>query len=363
MTKKTVGYVQLEWTCPRCETRNPGPQKFCNGCGGPQPPDVKFEQPAQEKLLTDAGEIARAKAGPDVHCPYCSSRNPATAKFCGACGGELKGGQARARGQVLGAHQPGAAAPVTCRACGTSNAAGTSRCTNCGASLAAAAAEGATPAAAAGARPSLRGRALYAGAGLLLLLCLGAAAVFFLLSNRTQTVEARVDRLAWSRILPILALVEVQRETWQDEVPPDASVGACTLQYRDTQSEPAPNATEVCGTPYTVDTGSGYGEVVQDCEYQVYAEWCSYTALDWQTVDTVTQTGEDPSPFWPEVTLAGDERFGEGVESYRVVFATPDGEYEYEPADAAEFGWYEVGSAWLLEVNALGSIVSIEPAD
>jgi hypothetical protein len=62
MTRKTVGYVQLEWACPRCETRNPGPQKFCNGCGGPQPPDVKFEQPAQEKLLTDAGDRKGGRA-------------------------------------------------------------------------------------------------------------------------------------------------------------------------------------------------------------------------------------------------------------------------------------------------------------
>ena len=33
MTRKTVGYVELEWTCDHCGTENPGPRKFCNNCG------------------------------------------------------------------------------------------------------------------------------------------------------------------------------------------------------------------------------------------------------------------------------------------------------------------------------------------
>src|SRR3989337_2565526 len=135
MVKKTVGYVKLEWTCPRCGTRNPGPQKFCNGCGAPQPEDVVFEQPAQERLIEDKAELARAKAGPDVHCPYCGARNPAGAKFCGACGGNLAQGQAREKGRVLGAFRSGPAPKVKCPACGTENLADAGRCTNRGSPL------------------------------------------------------------------------------------------------------------------------------------------------------------------------------------------------------------------------------------
>ncbi len=111
MTKKTVGYVKMLWSCPRCATRNPGPQKFCNGCGAPQPSDVPFEQAPEEKLLTDAAEIALAKAGPDVHCPYCNGRNAGNAKFCGACGGDLAGAKARQAGVVAGAFRSQPAAP------------------------------------------------------------------------------------------------------------------------------------------------------------------------------------------------------------------------------------------------------------
>jgi hypothetical protein len=360
MTKKTVGYVHLEWACPRCLTRNPGPQKFCNGCGAPQPPDVEFEQPVQEKVLKDAAEIAKAKAGPDIHCPFCGSRNAGTAKFCGACGGDLKEGQKREGGRVLGAHRAREAPPVVCPACGASNQPGAPRCARCGSALAVAAEPSAE--AKPTTQPITRNKAAIGAIGLLLVLCLGAAAVFFLLGNRTSQVEAQVESVEWSRSMPILALAEVQSEAWADEIPADAPIGACSLEYRYTQSEPAANAVEVCGTPYTVDTGGGYGEVVQDCQYEVYDEWCSYTALDWQVVDTATVSGMDLSPYWPEVALGEGEQYGEGEEQYHVVFATEDGLVRYEPGDASEFAQFEPGSLWMLEVNALGAILGIESA-
>ncbi|NJN94563.1 MAG: zinc ribbon domain-containing protein [Anaerolineales bacterium] len=89
MTRKTLGYVKLIWNCPNCGSRNPGPQKTCSNCGTPQPDNVKFEQLPQSELVTDAAEIAQAKAGPDVHCYYCGSRNAASAKVCSQCGADL----------------------------------------------------------------------------------------------------------------------------------------------------------------------------------------------------------------------------------------------------------------------------------
>ena len=119
MAKKSIGFVELIWTCPRCTTKNPGPNKFCTACGAPQPENVAFEQAPDAKLITDAEKIARAKAGPDIHCPYCNARNPAGSKFCGACGGDQSGAKARASGGVVGAFSQTAApaaptaAPVT----------------------------------------------------------------------------------------------------------------------------------------------------------------------------------------------------------------------------------------------------------
>jgi Double zinc ribbon len=362
MTKKKIGYVHLLWSCPRCATRNPGPQKFCNGCGAPQPPEVEFEQAPEEKLLTDAAEIARAQAGPDTHCPYCGGRNPAGAKFCGACGGDLAGAEARPSGKVVGAFRSTPAAPIVCNRCGTSNPATSLRCSQCGASLAPvspAAPEPAarTPTAGRPARrfPMILGIVLAALCGL-------AALVVLLLANRKSETIGVVDSADWERRVAIEALQSVEHEDWQDEIPSSASLGSCREEYRYTSSEPVANSVEVCGTPYTEDTGSGYGEVVQDCEYEVYDSRCSYTIEEWAVVDTEVASGSYGVPAWPSFSLASNERKGEASESYSVVFVTDEGRYTYTPDSAAEFSTFTDGSEWLLEISGFGSITGIEPA-
>ena len=135
MVKKSLGYVRTEWTCPNCQTRNPGPQKTCASCGMPQPDDVKFEQTAQEEIITNEAEIEKAKAGPDIHCYYCGSRNPAGAATCSQCGADLTEGTARKSGDILGGHRQGPAPKITCSACGAENEANASKCGQCGALL------------------------------------------------------------------------------------------------------------------------------------------------------------------------------------------------------------------------------------
>jgi hypothetical protein len=360
MTKKTVGYVHMLWSCPRCATRNPGPQKFCNGCGGPQPADVPFEQAPEEKMLTDAAEIARAKAGPDVHCPFCSGRNPATAKFCGACGGDLSGGKARDAGKVAGAFRSAPAAPVTCARCGTSNSASSLKCSNCGASLAPAVAPAGSVPPAAPARPA--GRSPVVLILILAGLCGLAALAALLFASRKTEVIGEVDSIAWERSVAVEAMRDVDREAWRDEVPAGADLGACREEYRYTSQDPVANSTEVCGTPYTLDTGSGYGEVVQDCVYEVYDDRCSYTAEEWTVVDTLVSSGAAGFPTWPSVSLAVNERQGEQTETYTVVFQTDDGRYTYTPSSASEFTTFSIGSRWILEISGFGSISSLQPA-
>ena len=76
MPQKTEGFIELEWTCPSCQSNNPGPVKTCQNCGSPQPVDVAFHLPGQANLRTDEAITHQAEAGPDVHCPYCGARNP-----------------------------------------------------------------------------------------------------------------------------------------------------------------------------------------------------------------------------------------------------------------------------------------------
>ncbi len=354
MVKKTVGYVQLEWTCPSCGAKNPGPQKTCAGCGAPQPEGVAFEQAAQEELITEKEEIQRAKAGPDVHCAYCGARNPAGAEICTQCGADLVEGKARVSGQVMGAHRDKPAPEVPCPSCGTLNPATAHKCSQCGSSIT---------------RPEPRpepvkaprggcGPAIYVvGAALILLVALG-----IFLARPSSDIIGTVEDVSWTRSIAIEGLVPVTHENWLDEIPPGVVRGACTQKVHHIQNDPAPNAKEVCGTPYTVDTGSGYGQVTQDCQYQVYADWCEYQVQEWRKVDEVVLNGSGLNARWPDPQLGVRQREGGGEESYEILFDTDGKAYTYITHDPAEFAQFQPGSRWTLRVNKLNAVVSIEPA-
>jgi hypothetical protein len=359
MVKKTVGYVELEWPCPRCQTRNPGTNKFCNGCGGPQPEGVAFEQPLQEKLITDAAKLAQAKAGPDVHCGFCSGRNAAGATFCGSCGADLSSAKAREKGRVVGAHRAAPVPDVACPACGTLNPAETRQCKQCSAPLPGAAQAPAAqqPPAKPRSRGALIALAIVGG------LCLLGGLILMLLAGRTQDRVAQVQSIAWERQVEILGLLPVEREDWADQIPSDADVGSCREELRQTVDSPQPGAVEVCGTPYTLDTGSGFGEVVQDCIYEVYDDYCEYSVLDWTVVDTAILRGGDLRPIWPAPSLSGQEKLGDQSQSFQVTLVGDGETYTYAPDSESEFAQFSPGSSWLLAVNSFGAVAGVEPAD
>jgi hypothetical protein len=371
MARKKLGFVELEWTCPNCGNENPGPRKFCNGCGAPQPADVSFHQAAHEILLTNEADIARAAAGADVHCAYCNARNAAGATFCGACGADLSEAVARSSGQVLGAFRKDPARSVTCPACGTLNLPNAMKCAGCGSSLAGVSekAEADQSAGRPEAAPARPGRIPAPGRGLprwlmigIGVACLAVAALVISLLTKTQELIGTVSEVNWTYSQPIEGLTPVESETWWDELPAGAEAGSCQKELRETSSEPVSGSVEVCGTPYTVDTGGGYGEVVQDCTYEIYDDWCSYTEMAWTVIDTSVLHGEDLNPRWPQPLLTTDQRLGERETQYEVTFDTGDDSYRYEPEDEASYLNFLPGSTWLLEVNGLGAVVAVEPA-
>jgi ribosomal protein L40E len=359
MSKETLGYVQLEWTCPRCNTRNPGLEKLCRGCGAAQPQNVQFEQAAQESLITDEKMVASAKAGPDVHCIYCGTRNPAGAETCKQCGADLTQAVTREHGRVVGAHRAEPAPAVHCPSCGSENEATALRCQTCGASLAETRRPDAAPTPEPAGAPRKSRRGLWIGIGVA---ALALIVVYFILAGRTEDLVGRVQEIYWMRSIGIETQQPVSHEDWHDEIPAGGVLVGCQERLHHTESEPVANAKKVCGTPYTVDLGSGAGEVVQDCEYEVYADWCEYTLQEWQEVDAYVLTGDDHSPVWPELTLGDGEREGERLEVYTVIFVTEDDSYTYEAEDLDEYNQYQVGSQWLLEVNTFNHLVGVAPA-
>ncbi len=355
MSKKSLGYVHMQWVCPYCGAKNKGLDKKCASCAAAQPDDVQFEQAAQEKIITDETTIAKAKAGADVHCAYCGTRNEAETAVCQQCGADLSEGSKRETGRVTGAHRTKAAPPVPCPYCGSENPADAATCQNCGASTSKE--KQAPPSPPSPKKKSKMPIAIVIGIVLFLIACCG----FLFLSNRTEDESAKVDGIEWKRTVNVEALVPVTHETWKDEIPNDAiGVGVCVSKEHHTQSNPPSNtssaSTEVCGTPYTVDQGSGLGEVVQDCEYIIYAQWCDYTVEEWAVVHEAIADGTDMNPYWPEVNLSAGEREGGRDESYTVDFAADGKSYTYHTGDEAEYKLYRVGTNWVLKVNTFGSV-------
>lgn len=364
MAKKKLGYVEMEWVCPRCGSKNSGPQKTCTTCGGPQPKEVKFQQREGQELIKGEEAEKIAQAGPDVHCAFCGTRNKGDAQVCIQCGADLKEGKRREAGEVVGAFSTAPLPDRPCPSCGHMNPAGSLRCSNCGASLAEPAApEPAVPepkpAPASGKPVKLSPLVMVLGiTGILalLILCVSLA----ISAGRTEVVTGSVRNSSWATNMVIEQYQIVTRQGWVDEIPQGAQMGSCEYRFAYTASEPQPVSTEVCGTPYTVDQGTGFGEVVQDCVYETYAEYCEYTVEDWVAVEQLQLQGDDLYPQLPEASLAGDQRAGETNAVYTIWFNTDQGLLEYQTRDLNLFQLAQAGSEWELEVNRSGDVVSAE---
>jgi hypothetical protein len=202
--------------------------------------------------------------------------------------------------------------------------------------------------------------AIIIGGAVLLLLCVCALA-FFVFSSRTEEVAGAVSDVAWSRSIAIEGLVPVTQEDWRDEIPAGSQVGSCTERVHHTQDTPASNARELCGTPYVVDTGTGAGEVVQDCQYEVLENYCEYTVYEWREVDTAQLTGNNFSPVWPKPLLNSEQRMGQRAEEYIVTFTSERGQYRYTTTDPNLFNQFQIGSRWRLQVNSFNGVTDVEP--
>jgi len=345
--------VELEWVCPNCDGRNRGSIKTCQNCGAPQPNNVKFQRAADEKIITDANVIAAAKAGADIHCGFCGTRNPATAVNCSQCGGDLKEGQARQAGQILQAAPP-ALKVVTCISCGAENPGSERTCKQCGSPLPRVAASAATShpmpvqaiaSPAMKTQPKKTNWLLFGGIGAFLLVC--CIAIFALLVIPSKSVNGTVTDVQWQTSVPVQEVQAVNYSNERGSPPSDAYNTSCH-----TESE------EVCEEK-TVDQGNGFAEVVKECHTN-NTQYCDYTVDEWKTIQTYTLDGNDLFPVYDDPGLFNGQRLGSQTQSLTVTFSTPDGQETYTPDSTTEFQQFEMGSTWTLKLNALGSVVSVE---
>lgn len=338
MARKILGYIELVWTCDSCGTKNPGAIKSCTSCGAPQPLGVRFEQvdPDTFNFIKDEALIRMARSGPDKHCPYCGTRNLADALTCVQCGGDLTvGATSRPSGDVIEPY------PLEGKQ--------------------------SQPQPTSGQQPMATRTPMPRKVSIVMILVLLAICVFgvFMLTQmlRTDVVKATVTSTQWERAVTVESYQLVNASDWAANIPADASISSCSLEYRYDSDEPAEHSEEICGTPYTVDTGTGVGEVVQDCYYRVYEDYCRYETMGWTVVDTLRLTGTDLNPLWPAANLTSTERVGEATETYTIWFSAGGQNYDLRTTNYSLYQQAYPGSQWELEVNQLGAVTSAQPSD
>lgn len=347
--RRTVGYVENEWTCPNCNSRNKGSLKTCENCGAPQPENVKFELPSEQKLVKDEAALSAAQAGADIHCGFCGARNPATAVTCSQCGGDLKEGKARQAGQVMQAPPPPPKV-IKCNNCGTENPGTNSTCMQCGAALPktqvvrplAPQPLGGTVKPAAPKKPNW----LLIG-GILAFLAICCIAVIAMLIP-SRSVEATVTDVYWQTVVPVQEFQPVRYNDRRGNPPSNAYDESCRTESRD-----------VCEQK-TIDRGNGYSEVVEECHTET-DQYCSYTVDEWTTIQTYPLEGNDLRPVYASPNVSSDQRIGDETAEFTITFLSDDGLKTYSPETVTEFQQFTVGSTWTLKMNALGGIVSVEP--
>mgnify|MGYP000852010446 FL=1 len=330
MARKVIGYIELVWTCDSCGTRNPGAIRSCTACGAPQPVDVKFERvdPSTFNFIKDEALIRMAKSGPDKHCPYCGTRNLAEAQTCVECGGDLTvGATSRPAGVVL--EEQADQQPLE---------AGISREPK-------------------PVKPLPKWVLILAVLFLLALCYFGG--MYISQMNKTDRVNATVSQAYWQRQVVLEAYQLVQSQAWLDDIPPNAQAYNCKLTYRYNSETQLPNSEEVCGEPYTIDTGTGIGEVVQDCYFKVYEDYCSYDTMQWVAIDTLSLDGYGTEAQWPTANLNNAQRLGSSTESYVITFSGDGTEYRYNTSDYELFQTAYPGSNWVIEVNGFGNITGL----
>ena len=338
MARKILGYIELVWTCDSCNTKNPGAIKSCTSCGAPQPLGVRFEQvdPNTFNFIKDEALIRMARSGPDKHCPYCGTRNMAEALTCVQCGGDLTvGATSRPSGDVIEPY------PVDGVQSNVQQNVG--------------------PQPMATRTPMPKGVSIILILVLLTVCVLGA--LFLISMLRTDAITAEVVSTSWERVVILESYQLVDASDWKANIPADAAISSCSLEYRYDSDQPTENSEEICGTPYTIDTGTGVGQVVQDCYYRVYEDYCRYETMGWTVGETLRLNGTDLNAVWPAANLADTQRVGQATETYTIWFSTGGREYDLRTSDYNLYQLAYPGSQWELEVNQLGAVTSAQPLD
>jgi ribosomal protein L40E len=303
-TDQRLGRYEMLWDCAFCGAARllGATHRYCPECGAPQDQTRRYFPREDEKVA-----VADDYAGTDRACAHCGYPNGARATFCAKCGAALD-----------------EAAAVRRRAAQTVPA---------GQAFAADDAERAHAELTGAPRPAPAPRRrsrlwIYL---LVAALAIGVAIWFFFIRKRDAELEVAEQR--WARVVAIEEYRDVEKESWQHQLPATARTISC---YDKTYETKKVRDGEDCRTQ-RVDQGDGTFEERRECTPRYRSEpvqrpWCRYAVREWTEVDQQrAETRDGSEPGWPEVGLGrgeqvlGSRRQGARRERFELDLIEPGG--------------------------------------
>lgn len=359
------------WTCSSCKTPEiDGSLTSCPHCGNPRDSDEKPRLGANSRQVTDQREIDRARSGPNKRCGSCGTENKASNTTCSQCGSLLdtfvsdqnyatshgsthrddRGGNGQKHADAGTSGQSSyVGSPERYQSNNYSRAFSQVRQFNLG---------------------SISWPVWGALGGLILVLAI-------LLWPHKEMVTVR--GFAWERTAHVYLQKWVEEEAWEGEVPNGATILSSRDAQRTTEQVEVGrifvDPPEVCTDHEdTVDLGNGYYEInsYQDCtdpsgyyeiEYEdkpIYATKYTYKIQRWVFEKTLTSTGTDKSPYWPQASFG---RVNNASEKYQVELMNSREKEFVTNVNYDNWMSYRLDQRWYAWMNLFGGVYSLSPIE
>lgn len=386
MAKKIVEGL---WDCQFCDTKGiRGSIRECPGCGKPRGDNVKFYLPSDYR--TRAGvNLTEEEKLPDWQCEYCGSYNKGTDLKCTRCEAPKEGQNYFELHKEVKESTYSANHVNTnwkCHYCGAENPRETTVCKNCGAEKGSEKKK--TAPAKKDTRPWPLRHPVLTALGVIFILIV----ILAILGNKKHDFVAESFR--WETTVEVEEYKTVRESDWS--VPPGGRVvytreeihhytrntddhetitgdASFTAENHSELEKTNPTAYEKSHNPfickvYADDLGNGYFEVDDGggsydsggdskTSEPVYATKYYYDIERWVVTRKETASGQDQSPYEPEVTLGDNERKGD-VKVIYSVYASKDGKdpkYYY----LSEEDFFSLSPGDSFQASGLGSQITV----
>lgn len=367
------------WICKQCGSENFGSNEVCNGtegqggCGKSRPKDVEFYLPENSPIITDKAQLADATSGSDWHCDHCEGANK----------------------NAYSGHRV-----LSCVHCGNSRDSSDTDHKIISYTL------DSVPRRAKTSEPikqdNARTRAnfldesrhtiknrrnVYVWSGLATLVLFSAVIWYFFFASIVLT--AHVESLPWSRSVFIEKYQSVRDEGWDLPATAKDVRSERRVHHHDRLVDHYENKTRqvqeqvqtgtekyVCGKK---SLGNGYFEDVECSrpvyrsvsktepyrepvyyDNPVYATWYTFSIMKWVYNRKHDAAGLDHEVYWPPYQLGGDERVSNKKELYTIHLLTNKNTTKSHEMSFTDWQKVTRGQAFRLEVNRVGSILSIK---